>query len=41
MDYTLSKDIALLERDWDVEVAKSRKFIIKSKDIALLERDWD
>ena len=36
-----SKDIALLERDWDFFSHYIAIFITMSKDIALLERDWD
>ena len=37
----LSKDIALIERDWDPSWFLPAKPIFKSKDIALNERDWD
>ena len=36
-----SKDIALLERDWDPWLSSKVIFCLVSKDIALLERDWD
>ena len=36
-----SKDIALLERDWDVDSRILGLLCPLSKDIALLERDWD